>query len=133
MAIAPAQQVERYLASRAGVTGERGDDPVAYDEPVSERISREQVAHVAQLARLTLTDGELELFTDQLGAVLDHAADLEALDVGDVPPTSHPFPLVNVLRDDVEVAGVDRDEVLAEAPSVEDGRFRVPPVLGEEP
>ena len=55
------------------------------------------------------------------------------LDVDDVEPTSHPYPLVNVMRDDVVVPGVDRDEVLAAAPSVEDHRFRVPPILGEEP
>lgn len=80
-----------------------------------------------------MTDDELELFTDQLGAVLDHAADLEALDVAELPPTSHPHPLSNVLREDVETPTADREEVLSQAPSVEDGRYRVPPVLGEEP
>src|SRR6476646_8973903 len=96
-------------------------------------LSRDDVAHVAALARLTLTDEELDLFTTQLGAVLAHAADVEALDVGDVPPTSHPYPLRNVLRPDVVQPGVDRDEVLAQAPAAESGRFRVPPILGEEP
>jgi|SRR5581483_7041936 len=96
-------------------------------------ISREEVAHVARLARLELTDDELELFTSQLAAVLDHAADVEALDVGGVPPTSHPYPLRNVFREDKVRPGVDRDAVLAAAPDVEDGRFRVPPILGEEP
>ena len=95
------------------------------------RISRDDVAHVAHLARLDLTEAELEQFTEQLAAVLDHAADVEALDVGDVPPTSHPLPLVNVFRDDVPTPSLDRDEVLGQAPSAEDGRFRVPPVLGE--
>ena len=99
----------------------------------AEKISRDDVAHVARLARLTLSDGELDLFTDQLGAVLDHAADIAALDLGDVPAMSHPYPLVNVLRDDVIGATLDRDEVLAQAPSVDDGRFRVPPILGEDP
>ena len=98
-----------------------------------ERISRDDVAHVARLARLELTDDELERFTEQLGAVLDHAADVEALDVGDVPPTAHPLPLANVFRDDVPRPSLDRDEVLAQAPAAEDGRFRVPPVLGEAP
>ena len=98
-----------------------------------ERISRDDVAHVARLARLELTSDELERFTDQLGAVLEHARDVEALDVHDVPPTSHPLPLRNVLRDDEVRPSLDRDEVLAAAPSVEDGRFRVPPVLGEAP
>ena len=96
-------------------------------------ITRDDVAHVAHLARLNLSDAELELFTSQLDAVLEHAQDVEALDVGDVPPMSHPFPLVNVLRPDVTAPCVDRDEVLAVAPAVEDGRFRVPPILGEEP
>jgi aspartyl-tRNA(Asn)/glutamyl-tRNA(Gln) amidotransferase subunit C len=96
-------------------------------------ISRDDVAHVARLARLELTEGELELFTAQLAAVLEHAADVEALDVGDVPPTMHPYPLRNVLRADDVRPGVDRDEVLAQAPSSEDGRFKVPPILGEEP
>jgi aspartyl-tRNA(Asn)/glutamyl-tRNA(Gln) amidotransferase subunit C len=96
-------------------------------------ITRDDVVHVARLARLRLTDDELDLFTGQLAAVLDHARDVEALDVGDVPPMSHPYPLVNVLRPDTVVPGVDREEVLAVAPAVEDGRFRVPPILGEEP
>ena len=96
-------------------------------------ITRDDVSHVARLARLTLTDTELDLFTEQLAAVLDHAHDIEALDVDDVPPMSHPYPLVNVLRDDVVGVTLDRDEVLAQAPAVEDNRFRVPPILGEEP
>jgi len=96
-------------------------------------ISRDDVLHVAKLARLELTEEELELFTPQLAAVLEHAADVEALDVGDVPPTAHPYPLRNVFRDDEIRASVDRDEVLAQAPEVEDGRFKVPAILGEEP
>ena len=100
---------------------------------MSERITRDDVAHVATLARLALTDTELDEFTHQLAAVLEHAADVEALDVDDVPPTAHPYPLVNVLRDDVVGPTADRAEVLAAAPAVEDGRFRVPPILGEEP
>jgi aspartyl-tRNA(Asn)/glutamyl-tRNA(Gln) amidotransferase subunit C len=97
------------------------------------RISRDDVAHVARLARLALTDDELERFTGQLAAVLDHADDVASLDVAGVPPTAHPLPLQNVLRDDRPTPSLDRDEVLAAAPSVEDHRFRVPPVLGEAP
>jgi aspartyl-tRNA(Asn)/glutamyl-tRNA(Gln) amidotransferase subunit C len=100
---------------------------------VPEPISPDDVAHVARLARLDLTDDELERFTEQLGAVLEHAADIAALDIADVPPTAHPLPLVNVLRDDVAVPSLDRDEVLAQAPAAEDGRFRVPRILGEAP
>lgn len=94
-------------------------------------ISRDDVAHVARLARLELSDEELDTFTGQLAAVLGHAADVEALDVHDVPPTAHPYPLVNVVRPDEPRPCLDRDEVLAQAPDVEDGRFKVPPVLGE--
>ncbi len=97
------------------------------------RISPEEVAHVARLARLTLTADELERFTGQLGAVLDHAQDVAALDTAGVPPTAHPLPLANVWREDVVVAGLDRDEVLSQAPSVEADRFRVPRILGEAP
>ena len=96
-------------------------------------ISRDDVLHVAKLARLELTDEELELFTPQLAAVLEHAADVEALDVAGVPPTAHPYPLRNVLRADEIRPSVDRDEVLGQAPAVEDGRFKVPAILGEEP
>lgn len=97
------------------------------------RITPHDVAHVARLARLHLTDDELLTFTGQLDAVLGHAADVEALDLDDVPPTSHPYPLTNVLRDDVVTPSLDREEVLAQAPAVEDHQFRVPPVLGEAP
>jgi aspartyl-tRNA(Asn)/glutamyl-tRNA(Gln) amidotransferase subunit C len=96
-------------------------------------ITREDVAHVARLARLSLSDDELEMFTGQLAAVLDHAQDVASLDTAGVPPTAHPLPLENVLRDDEPRPSLDRDEVLASAPSVEDDRFRVPPVLGEAP
>jgi len=95
-------------------------------------ISREDVLHVARLARLDLTEAELERFTEQLAAVLDHAADVASLDTAGVPPTAHPLELQNVLRDDVPEPSLDRDEVLAQAPAVEDGRFAVPRILGEE-
>jgi aspartyl-tRNA(Asn)/glutamyl-tRNA(Gln) amidotransferase subunit C len=95
-------------------------------------LTRETVAHVATLARLDLTDDELDLFTGQLAKVLEHAADVESLDLGGVPATTHPLPLVNVLRPDVVRPGLERDEVLAMAPQAEDGRFRVPRILDEE-
>ena len=96
-------------------------------------ISRDEVAHVARLARLQLTDEQIDTFTPQLAAVLDHAADVEALDLADVPPTTHPYPLANVMRPDVVRDSGIRDAVLAEAPAAEDNMFRVPPVLGEAP
>ncbi|MBV8982701.1 MAG: Asp-tRNA(Asn)/Glu-tRNA(Gln) amidotransferase subunit GatC [Acidimicrobiia bacterium] len=100
---------------------------------MAEPISRDDAAHVARLARLDLTDDELERFTGQLGAVLEHAADIAALDIADVPPTAHPLPLVNVLREDVPAPSLDRDEVLSQAPAAEDRRFKVPRILGEAP
>lgn len=100
---------------------------------MADRISRDEVAHVAGLARLHLTDDELDTFTSQLAAVLDHAADMEALDLTGVEPMSHPYPLVNVLRPDVVGPTLDRAEVLAQAPAVEENQFRVPPILGDEP
>ncbi|HEX6395550.1 MAG TPA: Asp-tRNA(Asn)/Glu-tRNA(Gln) amidotransferase subunit GatC [Acidimicrobiales bacterium] len=96
-------------------------------------ISKQDVAHVARLARLSLTDEELDQFTGQLGAVLDHARDVEALDTAGVPPTAHPLPIRNVYREDELEPALDRDEVLAQAPSVEDHKFRVPRILGEAP
>jgi aspartyl-tRNA(Asn)/glutamyl-tRNA(Gln) amidotransferase subunit C len=100
---------------------------------MTERIARDDVEYVARLARLELTPEEIDLFTGQLGDILEHADDIEALDVGDIPPTAHPLPIVNVYRADEVVPSVDRDEVLAQAPAAESGQFRVPPVLGEEP
>ncbi len=100
---------------------------------MAERITRDDVAHVARLARLALGDEELDTFTTQLQAVLDHAADVEALDLADVAPTAHPLALGTVLRPDVEGPTLDRAEVLASAPRAEDDRFRVPTILGEAP
>lgn len=96
-------------------------------------LTREDVAHVAALARLSLSEKELDLYTGQLAEVLDHAADVAGLDLAGVEPTAHAMALTNVLRPDDEVPCLDRDEVLAQAPEVEDHRFRVPPILGEEP
>ena len=98
-----------------------------------ERISTADVAHVARLARLELSPEELRRYTEQLAAVLDHAADVAALDTAGVEETAHPLPLVNVLRDDVPVPCLEREEVLAQAPETERGRFRVPRILGEAP
>ena len=98
-----------------------------------ERITAADVAHVARLARLELTPEELDRFTHQLGAVLEHAADVSALDTAGVPPTAHPLPLENVLRDDEPRASLDRSVVLGMAPAPEGGRFRVPRILGEAP
>ncbi|HEY1466911.1 MAG TPA: Asp-tRNA(Asn)/Glu-tRNA(Gln) amidotransferase subunit GatC [Acidimicrobiales bacterium] len=97
------------------------------------RLTREDVVHVASLARLHLSDEELDLFTGQLASVLDHAADVASLDLAGVEPTAHPLPVSNVFRSDEVRPSLDRDELLAQAPSVEDHRFRVPRILGEAP
>jgi aspartyl-tRNA(Asn)/glutamyl-tRNA(Gln) amidotransferase subunit C len=100
---------------------------------VSDRLTRGAVVKVARLARLELTPDEIEQATHQLGDMLDHFADIDALDLSDVAPMHQPYPLVNVMRDDVEQDCLDRDEVLAGAPRHEDGQFWVPPITGLEP
>ena len=105
--------------------------PVAW-VVVSDRITPEAVAKVAKLARLNLSDTELDQATHQLSDMLDHFADIDALDLGGVEPMTHPTPIANVMREDIEMDCLDRDEVLAAAPAAENGRFRVPPILGLE-
>ena len=100
---------------------------------MAQPISKSDVAHVACLARLALSEEELGRYTTQLAAVLEHAADIASLDIEGVPPTAHPFPLANVFREDVPRPCLDRDEVLSQAPDVEDDRFRIPRILGEAP
>jgi aspartyl-tRNA(Asn)/glutamyl-tRNA(Gln) amidotransferase subunit C len=107
---------------------------VTQDDPGDPALTRDDVAKVAKLALLDLTDDELDRFTGQLGVVLDRARDLQAFDVDDVPPTAHPYPLVNVFRpDEVDTSTQVRDEALAAAPAAEDGLYKVPPALGEAP
>jgi aspartyl-tRNA(Asn)/glutamyl-tRNA(Gln) amidotransferase subunit C len=100
---------------------------------MASRISRADVEHVAGLARLALTSAEVDELTAQLATILEHAARVEALDTAGVAPTAHPLPLVNVFRPDERWECLDREEVLAQAPAAEDGRFRVPRILGEAP
>lgn len=104
------------------------------DEPphATPRLTPDDVLKVATLARLTLTDAELTATTAELGAMLEHFADIDALDLDDVEPMMQPTPLANVMREDIEGATLDRDEVLGQAPAAEDGRFRVPPIIGIE-
>ena len=97
---------------------------------MSERISAEVVTKVAKLARLDLTVAEIERTTTQLADMLEHFADIDALDLDDVAPMTQPYQLDNVFREDVITPGLDRDEVLAAAPDAEHGRFRVPPIIG---
>ncbi|MGA0263099.1 MAG: Asp-tRNA(Asn)/Glu-tRNA(Gln) amidotransferase subunit GatC [Ilumatobacteraceae bacterium] len=100
------------------------------DHP-SVRISADAVAKVARLARLDVTPDDIARLTSQLDGMLEHFADIDALDLADVEPMTQPYPLVNVLREDVVTASLDRDEVLAQAPEPVDDRFAVPPILGD--
>jgi aspartyl-tRNA(Asn)/glutamyl-tRNA(Gln) amidotransferase subunit C len=95
-------------------------------------ISRDEVAHLAKLARLAVTDDELDVFAGQLDQILDSVAKVSEVAADDVPPTSHAVPLTNVFRQDVVVPGLTQQQALAGAPAAEDGRFRVPRILGEE-
>ncbi len=97
---------------------------------VSERITAADVVKVAKLARLDITPENLERTTAQLAGMLEHFADIDALDLDGVEPMTQPYPLQNVFREDVVLPSLDRAEVLAAAPAAEDGRFRVPPIMG---
>jgi len=89
-------------------------------------ISREQVLHVARLARLALSDDEVERFGEQLSAILEAVGKVAELDLEGIAPTSHPLELVNVLADDVPAASLAPAAALANAPDPEDGFFGVP-------
>ena len=95
-------------------------------------ISREEVAHLARLARLAVTDAELDTFAGQLDVILQAVARIGDVAAADIPPTSHAVPLTNVFREDEEVPCLPAAEALAEAPDAADGRFRVPRILEEE-
>ena len=122
------ERVTDFAVTVMGATGNR-----SRRWPAPGRLTRQEVVHVAALARLHLTEDEVELFTEQLAVVLDHAADVASLDLAGVEMTAHAMAVTNVLRGDEVIACLDRDEVLAQAPSVEDHRFRVPRILGEAP
>lgn len=93
-------------------------------------ISAADVAKVARLARLDIDDAQVEHFTEQLAKVMSHFHDIDALNLDGVVPMTQPYPLVNVMREDVELPTLDTDEVLAAAPAAQDRRFRVPPIIG---
>ncbi|GAA2521725.1 Asp-tRNA(Asn)/Glu-tRNA(Gln) amidotransferase subunit GatC [Pilimelia columellifera] len=95
-------------------------------------ISREEVAHLARLSRLAVTDEELDQFAGQLDVILNAVARVGEVAADDIPPTSHAVPLTNVLREDVMRPGLERDAALAGAPDSQDGRYRVPRILDEE-
>ena len=89
-------------------------------------IDRDQVLHVARLARLKLTDDEVERMSSELSAVLDHIENISQLDLDGVEPTTHVLELENVLRDDVPRPSWPRDDILEPAPDATDDGFRVP-------
>ena len=95
-------------------------------------ISRAEVAHLARLARLALSDDELDRFAGQLDVIITSVARVAEVAADDIPPTSHSVPLTNVMRDDTVRPGLTQDEALAAAPAAELGRFRVPRILDEE-
>ncbi|WP_020523272.1 Asp-tRNA(Asn)/Glu-tRNA(Gln) amidotransferase subunit GatC [Catelliglobosispora koreensis] len=95
-------------------------------------ISREEVAHLARLARLAVTDAEIDLFAGQLDGILQAVARVGEVVADDIPPMSHSVPLVNVLREDVIKPSLTPAEALAGAPDAFENRFRVPQILAEE-
>ncbi|WP_026922939.1 Asp-tRNA(Asn)/Glu-tRNA(Gln) amidotransferase subunit GatC [Glycomyces arizonensis] len=95
-------------------------------------ISREEVAHLARLARLEVTDDELDAFAGQLDVILESMKTLGEVDTEGVQPTSHAVPLVNVFREDQPRPSLPRDAVLAGGPDTVEDRFRVPRILDEE-
>ncbi|WP_062205721.1 Asp-tRNA(Asn)/Glu-tRNA(Gln) amidotransferase subunit GatC [Streptomyces sp. NBRC 109706] len=95
-------------------------------------ITREEVAHLAKLARLELTAEELEHFAGQLDDIIGAVARVSDVAAQDVPPTSHPLPLTNVMRADEVRPGLTPAQALAGAPAQEQQRFKVPQILGEE-
>ncbi len=92
-------------------------------------LTREEVIHIARLARLDLTPEEIERYREQLSAVLDYFARLAQVDTTGIPPTASVLPPRSVLRPDQPRPGLRRDDLLANAPDTEDGQFKVPPVL----
>lgn len=96
-------------------------------------LTRDQVAHLARLSRLALTEPELDSLAGELTVILDAVATIsEVADAEGVPPTTHAVPVENVTRPDVVTPSLSREAVLAGAPEAEDGRFRVPQILADE-
>ena len=124
----PDSAVPDSAVSDSAVSGSGGSS-----SPASRAVlTRADVDHLAHLARLELTDDELDTYVGQLSVILDSVAAVTAVASGDIEPTTHAVPLTNVYRPDVVVPGLTQQQALAGAPSAQDGRFRVPQILGEE-
>ena len=95
-------------------------------------ITRDEVAHLARLARLDLPETELEAYAGQLDVILSSVARVAEVAADDIPPTSHALPITNVMRPDEVRPSLQTEEILTAAPAAEGGRFRVPRILGEE-
>lgn len=94
------------------------------------KITKEEVVHVADLARLDMAEAAIEKFAEQIGNILTYVDTLKQVDTTDVVPTTHAISLSNVFREDEEKASIGRDAALANAPEKEDGLFLVPKVVG---
>lgn len=94
------------------------------------KLTREEVEHIARLARLVLTDEEIDRYQEQLSAILEYAARLQDLDTSGIPPTASVLPPRSVLRKDVAGETFTHENLFRNAPSIEDNQFKVPPVLG---
>jgi aspartyl-tRNA(Asn)/glutamyl-tRNA(Gln) amidotransferase subunit C len=95
-------------------------------------ITRDEVAHLAELSRLALTEAELEHFAGQLDVIITSVARVQEVAADGIPPMTHAVPVVNVFREDVEVPCLPQEAVLSQAPAAEQGRFRVPRILSED-
>ncbi len=95
-------------------------------------LSREQVAHLAHLARIDLSDAELDHLAPQLAVILESVNEIRGVAADDIPPSSHALPLTNVFRRDENAPCLSPEDALAGAPAVEQQRFSVPRILGEE-
>ena len=92
-------------------------------------ISREEVMTIAELAKLTLTEDEINMFQEQLSDILDYAQMLQNIDTTDIPPTTSAIPLSNIMREDIVALSLDNDDALANAPDADTRSFRVKAVL----
>lgn len=93
------------------------------------KVSKEDVIHIALLARLGLTEAEIDRFAGQLGQILEHAGKISELDLKDVLPTAHAVPMRDVMRDDETIPGLEQERALSNAPEQEDGYFLIPKIV----